>query len=165
MAERTSEERAKLQVVREGSLEQGREEAWRALITAHAAAIERIERELSEAGLPPLGWYDVLLELWRAPGCRLRMHELARAVVLSRSGLTRLVDRLEKAGLLRREPARENGRGSSAVLTDEGARMREKMWPVYAEGITKHFGAHISDEEAEVLTRALGRVRAAARPS
>ena len=165
MAKRTTEEKAELRIVREGSLDQGREEAWRALITAHAAAIERIERELFEAGLPPLGWYDVLLELWRAPGGRLRMHELARAVVLSRSGLTRLVDRLEKACLLRREPTPEDGRGSFAVLTDEGARMREKMWPVYAEGIAKHFGAHISDEEAQVLTRALGRVRAAARPS
>ena len=165
VAKRTTEEGAELHIVGEGSLEQGREEAWRALIAAHAAAIERIERELWEAGLPPLGWYDVLLELWRARGGRLRMHELARAVVLSRSGLTRLVDRLEKAGLLRREPDPEDGRGSFAVLTEEGARMREKMWPVYAEGIAKHFGAHISDEEAEVLIQALGRVRAAARPS
>jgi DNA-binding MarR family transcriptional regulator len=165
VAKRTSEERAKLRAVREGSLEQGREEAWRALIAAHAAAVERIERELSEAGLPPLGWYDVLLELWRVPGRRLRMFELARAVVLSRSGLTRLVDRLEKEGLLRREPDPEDGRGSFAVLTDEGARMREKMWPIYAEGIAKHFGAHISDEEAEFLTQVLRRVRSAARPS
>lgn len=165
MAKRTSEERAKLRAVREVPLEQGREEAWRALITAHAAAVERIERELSEAGLPPLGWYDVLLELWRVPGRRLRMHELARAVVLSRSGLTRLVDRLENEGLLRREPDPEDGRGSFAVLTDEGDRMRTKMWPVYAEGIAKHFGAHISDAEAEFLTQVLGRVRSAATPS
>jgi DNA-binding MarR family transcriptional regulator len=164
VAETTSEQRAKLRIVREGGLEQGREEAWRALITAHAAALERIERELGEAGLPPLGWYDVLLELSVAPGRRLRMHELARAVVLSRSGLTRLVDRLEKAGLLRREPDPEDGRGSFAVLTDGGARMREKMWPVYAKGIAEHFGAHISDEEAEVLTRALRRVRDATGP-
>src|SRR5919199_6479091 len=104
VAKTTSEERAKPRIVREGSLEQGREEAWRALITAHAAAVERIERELWEAGLPPPGWYDVLLELSVTPGCRLRMHELARAVVLSRSGLTRLVDSLEKAGLFGRGP-------------------------------------------------------------
>ncbi|MDP9458650.1 MAG: MarR family transcriptional regulator [Actinobacteria bacterium] len=165
MAERTGEEKARLRVFREGSLDQGREEAWRALITAHAAAVERIERGLLEAGLPPLGWYDVLLELSAAPGCRLRMHELARAVVLSRSGLSRLVDRLEKAGLLRREPDPEDGRGSFAVLTNEGSRMRERMWPVYAKGIAEHFGAHVSDEEAAVLCRALGRVRDAARGS
>lgn len=165
MTERTSEEKGKLRVVREGVLEQGREEAWRALITAHSVAIEGIERGLSEAGLPPLGWYDVLLELSVAPRGRLRMHELASAVVLSRSGLTRLVDRLERAGLLRREPDPADGRGSFAVLTDEGSRMREKMWPVYAKGIAEHFGAHVSDEEAEVLSRVLGRVRAAAWPS
>ena len=163
MSEKTGGEKAKLRVVRAGGLEQGREEAWRALITAHAAAVEGIERGLVEAGLPSLGWYDVLLELSAAPGCQLRMHELASAVVLSRSGLTRLVDRLEKAGLLRREPDPADGRGSFAVLTDEGARMREKMWPVYARGIAEHFGAHVSDEEAEVLSRALGRVRAASR--
>ena len=116
-----------------------------------------------EAALPPLSWYDVLLELSSAPGYRLRMHELAGAVVLSRSGHTRLADRLEKAGLLRREPDPEDGRGSFAVLTDEGAGMRERMWPVYARGIAEHFGAHVSDEEAEILSRALGRVRAAAR--
>ena len=165
MVEKTSEEKGKLRVVREGVLEQGREEAWRALITAYSAAVEGIERGLSEARLPPLGWYDVLLELSAAPEYRLRMHELARAVVLSRSGLTRLVDRLEKAGLLRREPDPADGRGSFAVLTDEGARMRETMWPVYAKGIAEHFGAHVSDEEAEVLSRALGRVRAAAGPN
>jgi DNA-binding MarR family transcriptional regulator len=163
VVERTREEKGELQVVREGVLEQGREEAWRALITAHAAAVEGIERGLLEAGLPPLSWYDVLLELSAAPVCRLRMHELASAVVLSRSGLSRLVDRLEKAGLLRREPDPADGRGSFAVLTDEGARMRERMWPVYAKGIAEHFGAHVSDEEAKILSRALGRVRAAAR--
>ena len=154
-------EERNLWVFHEGGLERGREEAWRALITAHAAAVERIEHGLSEAGLPPLSWYDVLLELSAAPGRRLRMHELARAVVLSRSGLTRLVDRLEKAGLLCREPDASDGRGSFAVLTDEGAGMRERMWPVYAKGIAENFGAHVSDEEVEVLCRALGRVRAA----
>ena len=163
MTERTSEGKGELRVVRDGVLEQGREEAWRALITAHAAAVEGIERRLLEAGLPPLSWYDVLLELSTAAACRLRLHELASAVVLSRSGLSRLVDRLEKAGLLRREPDPADGRGSFAVLTDEGAGIRERMWPVYATGIAEHFGAYVSDEEAEVLSRALGRVRAAAR--
>ena len=138
-----------------------REAAWRALITAHARVVERIERALVEAGLPPLGWYDVLLELSAAPDRRLRMHELARAVVLSRSGLTRLVDRLEKAGLLVREPTPEDGRGFFAVLTDEGRGTLRRMWPVYAAGIAEHFGRHLTDDEARVLAEALSRVRAA----
>ena len=144
-------------------LEGSRDVAWRAFITAYALVMERIERELAEAGLPPLGWYDVLLELSVAPERRLRMHELARAVVLSRSGLTRLVDRLEQAGLLRREPDPADRRGSFAILTDEGAAMRERMWPIYARGIAEHFGKHLNDEEVYVLTGALKRVLSAAR--
>ena len=144
-------------------LERSHEVAWRSFITVHALVIERIERELAEAGFPPLGWYDVLLELSVAPDRRLRMHELARAVILSRSGLTRLVDRLEEAGFLRREPDPADRRGSFAVLTDEGAEMRKRMWPVYARGIAEHFGKHLDDEEARVLTGALKRVLDAAR--
>ena len=163
MDEKTEIDGEQLRVVHEGMLDQGRERAWRSLISAYSVAVERIERELSEAGLPPLAWYDVLLELSVAPGCRLRMHELARAVVMSRSGLTRLVDRLEKADLLHREPDPTDGRGSFASLTAEGASIREKMWPIYARGIAEHFGAHVSEEEAEVIGRALGRVSAANR--
>jgi DNA-binding MarR family transcriptional regulator len=138
-----------------------REAAWRALITAHATVVDKIERALHEASLPPLGWYDVLLELSAAPNCRLRMHELARAVVLSRSGLTRLVDRLEEAGLLRREPDPSDRRGAFAVLTDAGRDMLRRMWPVYAAGIAEHFGRHVSDEEAHMLTETLSRIFAA----
>jgi len=142
-------------------LDVAREEAWRAFITAYAVAIEGIERGLAEAGLPPLGWYDVLLELSVAPGRRLRMYELASAVVLSRSGLTRLVDRLERAGLLRREPTPDDRRGSFAVLTREGEEMRRRMWPVYARGIAEHFGGHLGDDEVRVLAGAMKRVSGA----
>jgi len=144
-----------------GTLDAGRAAAWRSFITAYGVVIERIERELVEAGLPPLGWYDVLLELSGAPDRRLRMHELAEAVVLSRSGLTRLVDRIERAGLLRREPDPADRRGAFAVLTHEGRGMLKRMWPVYARGIAEHFGRHLSDEEARVLDQALSRVRTA----
>ncbi len=77
--------------------------AWRAFLTAHTMLVEAIERDLARAELPPLGWYDVLFALEEVPRRRLRMAVLSRAVVLSRSNLTRLVDRLEAAGLLRRE--------------------------------------------------------------
>ncbi len=146
-----------------GILDQDRAAAWRALITANALVLEKIERALAEARLPPLGWYDVLLELSGAPVGRLRMHELARAVVLSRSGLTRLVDRLQGAGLLRREPDPADRRGSYAAITEDGRAMLRRMWPVYAAGIAEHFGRHLTDEETRVIASALGRVADAGR--
>lgn len=142
--------------------DRGRVNAWRALITSNALVIEKIERALVEAGLPPLGWYDVLLEISGVPDGRLRMHELARAVVLSRSGLTRLVDRLEGAGLLKREPDSTDRRGSYAAITDEGRAVLRRMWPVYAAGIAEHFGEHLTDDEARAIVTALGRVADAA---
>ena len=93
---------------------------WRLFITAHAALVERIDHELAAAGVIPLQWYDVLVELAQAPEQRRRMYELADAVVLSKSSLSRLIDRLEAEGMLRREPAPDDRRGAFAVLTDAG---------------------------------------------
>ncbi len=136
--------------------------AWEAFVFAHAAVIARIEQELAAAGSIPLTWYDVLAALSAAPDARLRLHELARQVVLSRSGLTRLVDRLEAAGLLRREPSPTDRRGAFAVLTPAGDATLRRTWPLYARGIAAHFARHLSDDEARTLAAALGRVRAAA---
>ena len=149
-------------VVSEG-LEQGRNVAWRTFLMAHAAVMDRIERDLAEEGLMPLSWYDVLLALYEAPDRKLRMHELARAILVTRGGLTRLVARIEKAGLLRREPDPADGRGLFAMLTDEGLEALRRTWPSYARGIAEHFGRYLSDEEARVLTKALERVLVAAR--
>jgi DNA-binding MarR family transcriptional regulator len=137
--------------------------AWRTFITAHAALIDAIERDLREAGLISLTWYDVLIELAEARDQRLRLHELARAVVLSRSGLTRLVDRIEAAGLLRREACAEDRRGAYAVLTPAGSAALRAAWPVYARGIASHFACHLSATDARTLDAALGRALAAAR--
>lgn len=131
---------------------------WRTFLTAYAAAIGHIDAELSQAGLIPLEWYDVLLALEEAEGQKLRMNELAQSVLLSRSGLTRLVDRIEKAGLLRREACPTDRRGAYAVLTKEGQAARERTWPAYSQGIAEHFARHFTVEEAAVLTNALGRV-------
>ncbi len=143
-------------------LDEGRLAAWRAFPTAHAAVVGRLEQELAAAEVIPLTWYDVLIELYEAPDRRLRLHELADAVVLSRSGLTRLVDRLAAADLLQREPDPADRRGAFAVLTPEGAAALRRAWPVYARGIAAHFARHLNDEEARTLTAALERVRAAA---
>src|ERR1700694_4024730 len=133
-------------------LEQSRLVAWRSFLTAHAALINQIERELLEAEVVPLSWYDVLFALYDAPGQRLRMNELASAIVLSRSGLTRLVDRLEMEGLLTRERSVSDRRGAFAVLTEKGVAAMREAWPVYAKGIDEHFARFISDEEARILT-------------
>ena len=102
------------------SLETSKGSVWPLFLTTYAVLVERIENRLAQAGLPPLGWYDVLWGLERAPHQRLRMSELAQKVVVSRSNLTRLVDRLEDAGLVERERSEEDRRGAYAVLTESG---------------------------------------------
>jgi len=136
--------------------------AWAILLTAHATLVERIEAALAAAGLPSLSWYDVLWELEKADG-RLRMHNLARRVVLSRSNLTRLADRLEDAGLITREDCAEDGRGYDLVLTRAGRAMRKKMWPVYEAGIERVFSRHVTADEARAIGEALARAVKAAR--
>ncbi|RMF76207.1 MAG: MarR family transcriptional regulator [Chloroflexi bacterium] len=128
-------------------------EAWRSFITTHAMLINHIDKSLNAAGQIPLHWYDVLIELYEAPEQRLRMHELADAVVLSRSGLTRLVNRLEKAGLLRRELDEADRRGFYAIITDAGIDAMRSAWPVYAAGIQQYFADHLTKDEAKLLTR------------
>jgi DNA-binding MarR family transcriptional regulator len=137
--------------------------AWAVLLTAHATLIEKIEAALAQAQLPPLAWYDVLWELEKAEGGKLRMHELARRIVLSRSNLTRLADRLEHAKLIAREDTRHDRRGYNCVITRAGLAMRKKMWPVYEAEIGRLFSRHITVEEARTIGDALGRAVKATR--
>lgn len=139
--------------------------AWRALLNAHAAVIARVEEALASAELPPLAWYDVLWAVRRAPGRQVRMAELAEGLTLSRGGITKLVDRLESAGLLRRERAEDDGRGYYAVLTEEGERMLRRMWPVYARVLRETFVDPLSEAEAGAISAALERAKVAAAPA
>lgn len=132
--------------------------AWRSFITAHARLIDRIDGELAAAKCLPLHWYDVLIELYEAPDHKLRLSELAEKVVLSRSGLTRLVDKLEAAGYLRREPSPTDRRGAFAVITDKGQAALKAAWPVYARGIAAYFASHLNDAEARLLRDAFDRI-------
>jgi DNA-binding MarR family transcriptional regulator len=136
--------------------------AWAVLLTAHATLVEKIEIALGEAKLPPLAWYDVLWELEKAEAGKLRMHELARRIVLSRSNLTRLADRLEKAGLVARENTPNDRRGYYLVITRAGLAMRKKMWPVYEAEIERLFSSHVTLEEARAMGVALARAARAA---
>ena len=145
--------------------EETKRSAWAAFVTAHAVLLERIEARLAQAGLPVLAWYDALWALERAPGGRLRLHELAASVVLSRSNLSRLIDRLENARLVRREPAGEDKRGYYAVLTEKGAALRRRMWPVYETAIADLFDGHLERVEADAMRAAFRRMLDAARAS
>jgi DNA-binding MarR family transcriptional regulator len=137
--------------------------AWRRLLEAHATVTELLEHELvAERGLP-LSRYDVLLNLAEAPGGRLRMQELSASVLLSKSGLSRLVDRMVEAGLVRRERCQDDRRGWFAVLTDQGRSALRRAAPVHLRGIQEHFARHLEPEEVQVLATALARVVAAAR--
>ena len=136
---------------------------WALFLRTHAVLVEQVETRLSDLGLPPLGWYDVLWGLERAPGQKLRMSELADAVVLTRSNLTRLVDRLEQAGLVKRERSEEDRRGAYAVLTETGQSVRRSMWPAYQAAIGELFEDHLSDEEADMMSALLQRILASAR--
>jgi DNA-binding MarR family transcriptional regulator len=134
---------------------------WRGLLTVHANLTEAIDRRLQEAGAVPLRWYDALLCLHEAPGRRLRLSDLAKAALLSRSGLTRLVDRLEDAGLLARANVPEDGRGAVAVLTPAGHEALRKAWAVYGPAIQEDFAGHLSATEVATLRSVFDRVLAA----
>jgi DNA-binding MarR family transcriptional regulator len=131
--------------------------AWSHLLGGHGLALKAIEARLKEAGQPPFGWYDVLLELDRAGG-RLRIGELAERVIVEPYTMTRLLDRLEDAGLLRREKAPGDRRGAYAVLTAEGEAARRRMWPHYQRAILELFGAALSERDAEDLVRIFKKV-------
>jgi len=133
-------------------------EAWRTFLQAHAAAIGRIEEEVARAGGIPLVDYDVLVALEHAPERRLRLRDLQRGVLLTRSGITRLVDRLETAGFLQRERFGTDRRAVYAVLTDAGQDAIRRTWPTYARGIERHFARHLTPEHVPVLTAELQRV-------
>ena len=115
-------------------------EAWRALLGAHVAVVTRVEHALADAGLPPLSWYDVLWAVRESPRRRARLGELAAYLTISRGGMTKLVDRLERAGLLRREPSPDDRRGSYAVLTAAGEMMLKRMWPTYSAVLAEAVG-------------------------
>jgi DNA-binding MarR family transcriptional regulator len=136
---------------------------WRLFLEAHAAVVDRLGRELETECDLPLTWYDVLVQLAAAPGRRLRMRDLADAVLLSRSGLTRLVDRMEAAGLVLRETHASDRRGADAVLTDAGRAALRRAAPVHLRGVQAHFATHVPDGALPDLRDALSRVVAAQR--
>ena len=130
-------------------------EAWVGVIATYASVMRALETEMLEQHGLPITWFDVLNRLEQAPGHRLRMHELEAASVFTRSGITRLSDRLEGAGLVRREHSTDDRRGVILVITKEGTDKLAEVWPDHLSGIEEHFGRHISAADAHALRRIL----------
>jgi DNA-binding MarR family transcriptional regulator len=129
--------------------------AWVAMVRASNGVIAAVAADGKAAGFPPLEWYDVLWELESNPKGGLRPFELERGLLLQQYNLSRLVDRMCKAGYLEKQPCETDARGQVLVITDEGRALRKKMWPFYLAAIQKHIGSHLSEQQARALCRLL----------
>ena len=138
--------------------------AWRAFLQAHAKLIRALEREMQEEQDLPLTWFDILGHLDGAKDGRLRMQELAESVLLSRSGLTRLVDRMAKSSLVSRAPCPNDRRGTFAVITPQGRTTLQKAMPGHLRGVEQHFLNHLDDADIQALDRSLSKVLEADTP-
>src|SRR5262245_5104647 len=125
--------------------------AWRGLLRVHTALVKALDADLMAEHDLPLSSYEVLITLASAPGQKRRMAELADSVLLSRSGMTRLVDRLEKDGLLRRDTCTDDGRGAFAVLTPKGAAALAEARLTHLDGVREKFLKQFDEGELRVL--------------
>lgn len=133
-------------------------QAWRTFLEAHARVVRQLEQELEAAVDLPLTHYDVLVQLAAADARRLRMSELADRLLLSRSGVTRLVDRLVDDGLVERVSCDSDRRGAWAALTDAGHERLRSAAPVHLRGVAEHFLDRLTRDELGQLDRLLRRV-------
>ncbi len=132
--------------------------AWEAFLRAHAATSRVLEREADSRGGLPIGDHFLLVQIARGPEGGLRPTELAARAHLTKSGITRAVDRLERAQLVARVDCPTDGRGSHVVLTPKGRRLVRRAAPSHMRAIARHFADPVSAEELAVLTRALERI-------
>lgn len=130
------------------------------MLRAHRDLVARLDAELERTNALPLTSYEVLMLLGDSAEGRLRMGELAAELLLSRSGLTRLVDRLERDGLVARERCPEDARGLFAVITPAGRRRLREARPVHLDGVRMHFIDRLTDEDLDALARVWERLAA-----
>ena len=129
--------------------------AWRAFLDAQASLLRRLGADLVKNEDMTLAEYDVLVQLSFAPDGRLRMSQLSHRVRLSPSGLTRLVDRLVRSGLVKRGRCASDRRGTNAILTPAGHARLRRASPVHLRGIREHFSKHLSATQLEAVADAL----------
>lgn len=125
--------------------------AWVSIIRAQQVLLSKVETALKDAGLPPLSWYDVLLELNRDPNVGLRQYEIGERVLLNKHNLSRLIDRLEVDGLVERQACDVDGRGNLVKITKKGIQLKQAMWPVYAKQIQELIAEPLTATQVQSL--------------
>jgi DNA-binding MarR family transcriptional regulator len=136
--------------------------AWWALARTHAAIYQRLQEALAQEDFPPLPWYEVLATIAKTPDGRMRMGDLAEMLVITRGGLTKLIDRLVKAGLLERTFCSTDRRVSYATLLPAGTELLDEMRPIVVAELETAFAAKLTVKQADELRETLDRVRASA---
>lgn len=137
---------------------------WVRLIRAHDTVVRKVEAAVKAKGLPPIAWYDVLLELSRDGGRKLRPVELEKELLVAQYNLSRLLDRMEKAGLIERVACPGDGRGQMIQATPEGRAMQKRIWPAYRDAIEEHVAPDLSEKDLEQLAKLLGAIGGYLRP-
>jgi DNA-binding MarR family transcriptional regulator len=138
--------------------------AWRAFLQAHARITRRLDEELQAAHGLSLAEYDALLQIAHSPGRRVRMNVLANRVLLSRSGITRLVDRLESDGSVERVACATDARGQEAVLTAAGLERLRTAGGTHLDGVRRYFFERLDGTDLASIERSLGRLAGALEP-
>ena len=133
-------------------------EAWAGLVRMEKAVSDRIEERLKGAGLPSLDWYHVLHEIDRSPKGMMRQSGVQNRTQIAQYNVCRLVDRLEREGLVERHQCQVDGRNNVVVITPKGRALRRAMWPVYAAAIEEQFGTRLDQAEAEELVQLLTKI-------
>lgn len=141
----------------EADLDEAQLAAWRGLVKVHAALVKELDAELEARHGLPLTSYEVLRSLSKAPHGKLRMAELAEHALLSRSGMTRLIDRLEREGMVARSTCDKDGRGCYAVITDRGRAAVGEACATYLAVVRARFVRHFTLDEMQALAGLLAR--------
>lgn len=131
------------------------EQTWIALARSYRTILEEVERSFKRAGLPPLGWYDVLLEVERAGQSGIRPYALQKRLLLPQYGISRLLDRLEREGLIKKLQCEEDKRGFEVCITEKGQKIRQDMWPIYADALSRTIQSPMSPDALQTISKLL----------
>lgn len=135
-------------------------ETWAGLVRTQRTLLDKVEDNLKQAGLPPLDWYHVLHEVDRSPKGMMRQSGVQSSTQLAQYNVCRLVDRLEREGLVERHQCRRDGRNNVLCITPKGRALHRQMRPAYAAAIKEHFGARLTPAEVEQLAGLLAKLKA-----